>query len=60
MRWNTFRLDALCKLFQKRRNFFFPLAEKEGYVYSAFLVVRFYLILRFLKQLKQYIDTHSF
>jgi len=60
MRWNPFRLDALCKLFQNRRDFFFPLGGKEDDVYSAFLVVRFYLILRFLKQLKQNIDTLSF
>ena len=56
MRWNSFQLEALYKLFQKRRDFC-PLAGQEDYVYSAFLVVRLYLILRFLKQLKQNIDT---
>ena len=46
--------------FSRREGIFFPLAGKEDDVYSAFLVVRFYLILRFLKQLKQNIDTLSF
>ena len=59
MRWNPFQLDALCKLFQKRRDFC-PLVGQEDSVYSPFLVVRLYLILRFLNQLKKNVDTPSF